>query len=157
MEGRLLAARVELARGNPWGALSALEGIEDPRAFTVRLDAAWLARDWERLAALAQPIVNQFAGRKLLSEEDALRALRVGTALWRRGSREAVARIARLVAERNPALTVETLFELMTTPLAITGDPRQVTADTSALVERLRTRLASLQAGDVADGSAAGL
>ncbi len=157
VEGRLLAARVELARGNPWGALSALEGIEDPRAFTVRLDAAWLARDWERLAALAQPIVNQFAGRKLLSEEDALRALRVGTALWRRGSREAVARIARLVAERNPALTVETLFELMTTPLAITGDPRQVTADTSALVERLRTRLASLQAGDVADGSAAGL
>ncbi len=148
VEGRLFAARVELARGNPWGALAGVEGIADPRALALRVDAAWLARDWELLAGLADALLADLARRPRLAEEEAVRALQVGTALWRRGERRRVAEIARLVAERDPSLTVETLFELMTTPVTVAGDPRQVIGTAGELADRLRTRLAHLQAGD---------
>ncbi len=145
---RLLAARIELARGNPWGALAAVEGIADSRALGIRIDAAWVARDWDRLAALAPLLATRLERREPLSENETIAALRVGTALWRRGESEKVARIARLVAERNPSLTTDILFELMTTPTKIAGDPRRVIGAAGSLADRLRTRLAQLQAGD---------
>ncbi len=158
LRARLLAARAQLAQGNPRGALATLEGISDPRALAVRIDARWAARDWEALAALAAPLVADIASRKLLSEEEAVRALRVGAALARRGERERVLEIARLVAARSSLATVETLFELMTMPVALTGDPATVIAGIGRLADRLRTGLAYLQAGDgsLAPAAAAG-
>ncbi len=148
LRARLLAARIELARGNPWGALAAVEDIADPRALGIRIDAAWVARDWNRLVALAPLLTSRLERREPVSENETIAALRVGTALWRRGEREKVVRIARLVADRNPSLTTDILFELMTTPVTIGGDPRRVVGAAGELADRLRTRLAQLQAGD---------
>ena len=158
LRGRLLAARAQLEQGNPWGALATLRDISDPRALAIRIDAHWAAREWKALASLAEPLLAEITPRKLLSEEEAVRALRVGAALARRGERERVLEIARLVAARSDLARVETLFELMTTPVALTGDPAAVIAGIGRLADRLRTGLAYLQAGDggLAPAAAAG-